>query len=154
MTERSQELGEILTRHTSEYLTGGVYQTWIGVVSRYFGHPDDSNPEEIKTQMKAELNSFARTELPLAAITRNDFDRRHPGFNSHFLIKVDPDTGQRIKYGQFGTEPIIVAITNDSGEIVEHEDVGPKETPYSHGQVQLVIRNALEIKEAGFKLST
>ena len=85
--EQASTLRDILTGHTVDYLRTGVYRTWIEVVSKYCTEQNDS--------LQSELDDFSRSELPLAAITLHNKDRIYPGYNSHFLIKVDPDTGVR-----------------------------------------------------------
>ncbi len=145
---KSSRLKDILTRHTNDYIASGVYQAWIGVVGKYY---DNQN-----TEGQEELDRFAATELPLAAITKKNCDRRYPGINSHYLIKVNPDTGARIKLGMYGIglEPIIVAFADETGGIFEREDAGHRVTPYTADQVKQVIEHAQELESAGYNLTT
>ena len=135
-------LKDILTRHTVDYLMNGAYRTWIEVNGRACIIPDGAEQEE--------LDRFAVGELPLGAVTRKSPDRRYRGFDFHYLVKADPDTGERVKLGLFGSEIVIVAITDPEGAITEIEEHGHRVTPYTQEQVDQVVQNAEELVSAGF----
>lgn len=139
--EFGESLEEILRRHTVEQFRSGVYEAWIELVDRYFG---GESPEE-----QAKLSTFARSELPLAAAVWRDIDNRYPGVHAYFLVKVHPASGERIKVGPYGTEPIIVAFVDDNGSIVDNEN-RPRPITYSDEQVQVVVRQAQEFEMAGY----
>jgi hypothetical protein len=141
VSEQEPSLRDILTQHTIDYMRTGVYKTWIDVVSRYCTDPN--------SPLQSELNDFGRIELPLAAITLHNQDRIYPGYNSHYLIKVNPDSGARIKHGIYGNEPIIVGFTDDDGNVIERLGRRHQINPYTTEQVQLVIHHAQELVQAG-----
>lgn len=139
--ESDDTLEAILRQHTLEQFREGIYVSWIELVDRYYG---GKSPEE-----QAKLSAFARSEMPLAAAVWRDIDNRYPGVNAYFLVKVDPKSGERIKYGPYGTEPIIVAHVDNDGNIVEIPEHGRPET-YTDEQVEVVVRQAHELEMAGF----
>ena len=139
--ESEDTFKRILRQHAAEQFRTGIYASWIELVDRYYG---GNNPKEQK-----KLSAFARSEMPLAAAVWRDIDNRYPGVNAYFLVKVDLETGERVKYGPYGTEPIIVAHADNAGNIVEIREKGRPET-YTDEQVQVVVRQAHELEAAGF----
>lgn len=135
---KKEPLSGMLARHNKEYLTNGVYQAWIAEKDRAYGGNNDI--------LQKELSAFARIELPLAAL-RKRYDMRYPEAYVYFVIKFNPTTGERIKYGVPGEEPtFIIAFTDEAGNIVKGHD----KPPYSAEQVGLVIQNAEELEAAGY----
>lgn len=139
--ESDNLLERILQQHTFEQLRTGVYAAWIELVDRYYG---GNNPKE-----QEKLSAFARSEMPLGATVWREVDNRFPGVHAYLLVKVDPKTGERVKYGTYGIEPIIVAHVDNDGNIVDKDGDGIPKT-YTDEQVQLVVKQAHELEAVGY----
>jgi hypothetical protein len=144
--ERRDSLRDVLKRHASEHFRNGIYGAWIGLVDGYYG---GENPEE-----QAKLSAFARSEYPLIAVTANYTDLRYPGVRPYFLVKIDPHTRQRISYGPYGTEPIIVGFLDANGNVIKKEDPSSNPSTYTDEQVLLVAQQAQELETFGITIES